>query len=178
MQKENQTTKEDASHLLGEKSAKELLRKENSGFLTIEPIIPSVFASTPISPHCGGVNIFLGIVRNHHEGKSVKELFYDCYAAMAEKQLAKIIEKAKRDTGVEAIKVLHRIGRLQIGEVAVAIMAGGAHRDEAFRACRQVIDDIKEDVPIWKKETYEDLTQKWVLCTHHEKRSSAACQTH
>jgi len=135
-------------------------------YLTKDSIEPARFVSAKTAPHCGGVDVFFGVIRDYNEGKSVKELFYDCYEPMAEKEIAKVIERAKSETGVHEIRVLHRIGRLRVGEVAVAIMASGAHRQEAFAACRQVIDEIKQDVPIWKKEVYEDSTHDWVVCRH------------
>ena len=86
---------------------------------------------------------------------------------MAEKEIHKIIESVKLETGVKEIRVIHRIGWLEVGEIAIAIAASGAHRAEAFQACRQVIDRIKADVPIWKKEVYEDDLQAWVICNHN-----------
>lgn len=135
-------------------------------FLTKEPIHASEFAARPVPPECGGVDIFFGVVRNVHEGKRVRELFYDCYESMAEKHMLRIIDSVKQETAVKEIVVLHRVGSLKIGEIAVAIRACGTHRDEAFRACRAVIDRIKKEVPIWKKEIYEDAKEKWIVCSH------------
>lgn len=116
---------------------------------------------------CGGSAYFLGRVRNHHEGRKVKRLFYECYQPMAEKEIRKIVESVKLETGVKEIRIVHRIGWLEVGEIAVAIAASGAHRAEAFQACRHMIDRIKDDVPIWKKEVYEDGIQEWVICSHN-----------
>jgi molybdopterin synthase catalytic subunit len=139
-------------------------------FLTKEPIVVSEFLGRDVPSSCGGVASFLGIVRDHHHGKGVKELFYDCYEPMAEKQIDRICQEACEMFGVKQVRVLHRIGRLQVGDVAVAIEAHSAHRDEAFKACRFVIDTIKQRVPIWKHEFYEDSTSKWVLCSHNKEK--------
>lgn len=84
---------------------------------------------------------------------------------MAEKMMAGIAVEARRRWAIHSIHVLHRIGTLEIGEAAVAIRVDAAHRDEAFKACRFVIDEIKRRVPIWKKEIYADGAAEWVLCT-------------
>lgn len=135
--------------------------------ITREPIHLKDFLSEP-APSCGATAFFAGRVRNHHEGRQVQRLFYDCYEPMAEKEILRIIKTVKHETCVEVLRVLHRIGGLEIGEIAVVIEAHSAHRDEAFRACREVIERIKRDVPIWKKEIYVDGQESWVLCTHFE----------
>ena len=91
---------------------------------------------------------------------------------MAEKEIQKIIRAVMAETGARQIDVIHRVGWLEIGEIAVVVSASGAHRAEAFEACRQAIDRIKENVPIWKMEVYEDTTHDWVVCQHNEKRST------
>ncbi len=133
--------------------------------ITCEPIRLEDFLLAP-NPSCGASASFVGRVRNHHAGREVQKLFYECYEPMAEKELQRIIEKVKKETGVNAIRALHRIGWLEIGEIAVVIEAHSAHRDEAFKACRSVIELIKRDVPIWKKEIYADGEQSWISCTH------------
>ena len=118
---------------------------------------------------CGGTALFIGRVRDHHDGKKVRRLFYECYEPMARQQIQKIIEAVTAETGVREIRVVHRIGWLEVGEIAVVVSASGAHRKEAFEACRQAIDRVKKDVPIWKKEVYADGSDEWVICGHaHE----------
>ena len=135
-------------------------------FITEKPIRLEDFAVLAPPEHCGGTTLFVGRVRSHHEGKKVSRLFYECYHPMAEQEIQKIVNDVKTETGVDEIRVLHRVGWLEIGDVAVAISASSAHREEAFIACRQVIERVKQDVPIWKKEIYEDSSQNWVVCAH------------
>ena len=140
--------------------------------ITDQPIdLNSFTGKIPLSD-CGGSAFFVGRVRDRNEGKRVRRLFYECYRPMAEKEIQKIIRTAIAETGARQIDVVHRIGWLEIGEIAVVVSASGEHRGEAFEACRQVIDRIKENVPIWKKEVYEDTTHDWVVCQHNEKRST------
>ena len=134
--------------------------------ITERPIDLSQFAAEAPPEDCGGSAFFVGRVRDHHEGRKVRKLFYECYLPMAEKEIVKIMETVKSETGVRQVKVVHRIGWLEVGDIAIAISASGAHRQEAFWACRELIDRIKETVPIWKKEIYEDATQSWVVCRH------------
>lgn len=140
-------------------------------FITDKAIDLGEFAVAPLPRGCGGTALFAGHVRDHHEGRKVDRLLYECYASMAENQIQRIVAAVSAETGVKEIRVIHRVGWLEVGDVAVAISASGAHRQEAFAACRQVIDRIKEDVPIWKKEVYEDATQDWVICTHNNEGS-------
>ncbi len=139
--------------------------------ITNQPIDLNEFTAVRPSEDCGGSAYFIGRVRNHHEGKKVKRLFYECYKPMAEKEISKIISIIALETNVIEIHVIHRIGWLEVGDIVIAISASGAHRAEAFDACRKVIDRIKEHVPIWKKEVYEDATHDWVVCQHNDERS-------
>lgn len=117
-------------------------------------------------PECGGLCTFEGIVRNHHGGKSVNHLVYETYEPMAEKELQKLIDEIVSEWTDVKIQVLHRHGRLSIGDVAVAIAAWAPHRREAFRACEAMIERIKKRLPMWKHEFYGDGTDKWVMCLH------------
>src|SRR3989338_3294579 len=113
-------------------------------FITSNPIRLEDFFTQKPSPSCGAMASFVGVVRNHHRGKSVVKIYYDCYPTMADKQIQQIIEKVKREYGVDDVRVAHRIGRLEVGETAVAIIVSAPHRQEAFSACRQVMDQIKK----------------------------------
>ena len=95
-------------------------------------------------------------------------MHYECYPSMAEKLLQSIILEAKARWPLEEIRILHRIGTLEIGDTAVAIAVSSSHRAEAFEACRFVIEEIKKKVPIWKKEIFENGTEEWVFCPAHE----------
>jgi molybdopterin synthase catalytic subunit len=133
--------------------------------LTKEPIFTDQFLSAQPDPSCGAAASFVGIVRNHHLGRSVVKLFYECYEPLAEKQVGLIVDRAMKQWPVREIRVLHRIGWLQVGDVAVAIAVHTSHREEAFSACRYVIEEIKKSVPIWKREVFGDGTEQWVTCT-------------
>ena len=113
------------------------------------------------SPERGGVACFLGTVRNHHRGREVVRLEYSAYEAMAEAECGRIVAEAGSRWDV-VVALRHRIGELDIGDTAVAIAAASAHRDEAFLACRYVIEEVKRRVPIWKREVYADGTVEWV----------------
>jgi molybdopterin synthase catalytic subunit len=138
-------------------------------YLTRDRIDPAQFLSVQPEPDCGASASFFGWVRNHHEGRSVLRLNYECYEPLASKELNRIALEAKERFGCGQVRVLHRFGMIEVGEAAVAIEANSAHRDEAFKACRFVIERIKRTVPIWKQEFYSDGTAAWVLCHHpHE----------
>lgn len=132
--------------------------------ITHEMISVDDFLKEKPAASSGATVHFIGTVRNHQDDRAVKKLYYECYESMAEKQIAAIIGRAKHAHGAERIRILHRVGWLEIGDVAIIIEASSAHRDEAFSACRAVIEEIKKSVPIWKKEVYEDGTSGWVLC--------------
>ncbi|MBI1870304.1 MAG: molybdenum cofactor biosynthesis protein MoaE [Chlamydiae bacterium] len=134
----------------------------NFKFITQEPIRLEKVLRTSIPLSCGAMVLFIGIVRNHDEGKSVQKLFYECYPEMAEKEIHSIIEQAQKNFSVEDVRVVHRIGWLEVGELALVIMVSSAHRPEAFSACRAILEEIKKTVPIWKKEVYMDGTSEWV----------------
>jgi molybdopterin synthase catalytic subunit len=100
----------------------------------------------------GGVAIFLGTVRDENAGRAVTLLEYEAYPSMAVKEMAAIAAGVESEIAGTRIAVLHRVGQLSVGELAVVCAASAPHRDEAFRACRALIDRIKERVPIWKRE--------------------------
>lgn len=113
---------------------------------------------------CGGFAAFEGWVRNHNEGHAVTRLEYEAFVELADKEGARIVEEAVRRFGVTRAVCVHRIGSLAIGDVAVWVGVSAAHRDEAFRACRFIIDEVKHRVPIWKKEHYVTGDSGWVNC--------------
>jgi molybdopterin synthase catalytic subunit len=105
---------------------------------------------------CGAVVNFVGTVRDNSEGKRVLYLEYDAYPEMAKKKLADIAAEIKDKWPISDVAITHRLGRIEIGEIAVVIAISSAHRRQAFTACKYAIDRIKEIVPIWKKEFYEE----------------------
>jgi molybdopterin/thiamine biosynthesis adenylyltransferase/molybdopterin synthase catalytic subunit/rhodanese-related sulfurtransferase len=115
-------------------------------------------------PACGGYTSFEGLVRNHNEGLSVRHLEYEAFEPLAVKEGERIVAEAIERFGIERAACVHRIGDLAIGDMAVWVGASARHRDEAFRACRYIIDEVKHRVPIWKKEHYENGDSGWVNC--------------
>ena len=114
-----------------------------------------------VYPGAGGLVVFVGTVRDHTQGKSVKHLEFESYEPMALKEMHKIAEKAIQKWGLYDMVIHHRVGKVQIEEEAVVIACSSAHRKEAFAACEYAIDTLKETVPIWKKEIFED-GEVWV----------------
>ena len=131
------------------------------GYLTRDPISLETLCHEIAAPEYGGLATFLGLVRNHHEGRRVRGIEYSAYEEMAEKVSDSVVTEATTRWPVR-IALLHRLGELEVGDVAVAVAAAGAHRDEAFAACRYVIEEVKRRVPIWKRERYADGTTSWV----------------
>jgi MoaE-MoaD fusion protein len=104
----------------------------------------------------GAIVVFDGIVRNHSRGRKTLHLDYEAYEEMALKQMSRIADEAREKFGVRQVTMIHRLGRLAIGETSVLIVVASAHRAQAFEACRWLIDTLKQTVPIWKKETFAD----------------------
>lgn len=110
----------------------------------------------------GAALLFVGVVRDHADGRAVTGMRYDAYVDMAQPELESIAREAAARLGTDKLFVVHRIGELDIGEVSVAIAASSPHRAESFDATRYVIEEIKKRVPIWKKEHYADGADEWV----------------
>lgn len=135
------------------------------GWITLETIDPAVVLSLVGAPEDGAVVLFLGMVRDHNDGRAVSGMRYDAYGAMAEKVLQTIAEEAADRLGTDRLVAVHRVGELGIGEISVAIAASGPHRAEAFDATRYVIEEIKKRLPVWKKEHYVEGDAQWVTGT-------------
>lgn len=134
--------------------------------LTKQPIDASTLEATLQDPSSGGVTIFIGRVRDHNEGRSVSALSYEAYPEMTEKVFGQIAEEAIKKFGVKDVSIVHRIGELKIGDIAVWIGVQSAHRSETFRACEFAINELKQRAPIWKQEHYLDGRREWVACHH------------
>ena len=127
-----------------------------------KPLSPDVVAGSVGVPAAGGIVIFSGVVRNEKDGRPVKYLEYEAHATMAEVKMREIGQTVRsRWPGVQRIAMLHRTGRLEIGEASVLIAVSAQHRGDAFEACRYAIDTLKRTVPVWKKEHFED-GEVWV----------------
>jgi molybdopterin synthase catalytic subunit len=114
-----------------------------------------------MSPQCGGIDLFIGTVRNITGKKVVTQLEFEAYEKMALNEMKKIAEQALQTWPVQKVLIHHRKGILGVGEVAVVIAVCASHREAAFDACRYAIDTLKKTVPIWKKEIFED-GEVWV----------------
>ena len=110
----------------------------------------------------GALVTFEGWVRDHNEGRLIRQLEYQAYEALASKEGTRVLEEVETRSEIIAARCVHRVGRLNIGEMAIWIGVIAAHRAEAFRACEYIIDQIKLRVPIWKKEFYEEGDSGWV----------------
>lgn len=124
--------------------------------LTLEPIDPRAVEARVSHPGAGAVVTFHGVVRDHNLGRQVSWLEYEAFAEMAEPAMEGIIAEVTRRWPVARAAMVHRLGRLAIGEASVVIAVSAPHRAEAFDACRFAIDALKASVPIWKKEVWAD----------------------
>jgi molybdopterin synthase catalytic subunit len=131
---------------------------------------PEIWRSTLEDPSCGGFVTFEGWVRNSNEGMEVLRLEYQAYERLALKEGKQILAEAAEQFPLEHAVCVHRVGELEIGDLAVWVAVSSAHRDEAFKACRYIIDEVKHRVPVWKKEHYVNGDSGWVNCE--------ACATH
>ena len=107
-------------------------------------------------PEDGALCVFTGVVRNNNDGKSVLHLEYEGFEEMVISIFDEIADDAKQRFGVTRVRIVHRLGRMEIGETSVAVAVSSPHRKEAFEACRFAIDALKHKAPIWKKEFYAD----------------------
>ena len=123
--------------------------------VTNQPIDLNEMVRFVTDPEAGAIATFIGTTRNNNEGRKVIGLDYEAYPEMAEKELARIGEDAKKNWPICRMAISHRLGPVQIGEASVIIAVSSAHRDAAFAACRFAIEEIKKTVPIWKKEVFE-----------------------
>jgi molybdopterin synthase catalytic subunit len=126
------------------------------------PIDAAALIAEVSAPECGAVSLFLGTVRDTNDGRSVDGIDYKAYAAMAEAELARILDESEKRFGVTSLVVEHRIGALAVGDASVGIAAAHSHRAAALDSVRYVIEEIKKRVPIWKMEHYTDGTRDWV----------------
>jgi molybdopterin synthase catalytic subunit len=133
--------------------------------LSLDEVLAAVRA-----PSAGGIAIFLGVVRDHHAGKAVARLDYEAYRALANKEMARILDELMRTHPNTRVAALHRVGELGVGDTAVVVAASAAHRDEAFALCRSAIDRIKQTVPVWKKEWSPDGSALWVNLEEQDQR--------
>lgn len=125
----------------------------------IDPEVARRFATTPES---GGVCVFVGSTREWTDGRRTVQLFYEAYEDMALAVMRQLADEALKRWPVGRCAIIHRIGLVGIGEASVIVSVGCVHRRDAFEACRYLIDRLKEDVPVWKREHFSDGTTEWV----------------
>ena len=135
--------------------------------ITRQPLNPEIVTAKVRRDANGAVVTFLGTTRLFAEGKKVLYLEYEAYEEMALKEMEKIRGEICSEWSIEDIAIAHRIGRVDIGEISLVVAVASPHRKEAFHACHQAVDLLKEKVPIWKKEFFED-GYHWVACEDHE----------
>ncbi len=132
--------------------------------LSEQPIVELDLKQSVQDDRAGAICVFEGRVRNHNEGKAVEKLSYEAYAELCVSEAARILAETRDNFDILHLAVSHRVGDLAINDVAVCVAVSSVHRDEAFKACRYLIDEIKARLPIWKRETYADGSVVWVNC--------------
>ena len=147
--------------------------------LTDKQLDPEKFTAAVRRNTNGSVVTFLGTTRDNFEGKRVLSLDYEAFDEMALKKLDEVRQELTAEFGLDDIAIGHRIGIVAIGEISLVVAVGSPHRKDGFYACHKAVDRIKEVVPIWKKEVYEDGS-RWVACEDHEfsPEEAAAIDSH
>ncbi len=136
--------------------------------------IPELFAQSH-HPHSGAMVLFSGEVRGLNKGKEVDYLEYEAHEAMATPVFEAILKEAQEKWPLNGVTCIHRVGKLEISACAVVVITSSAHRKDAYAANRYIIDRVKAEVPIWKKEVYKDGSHDWgsnCECNHHGKTTS------
>lgn len=137
-------------------------KRSHSEMFTTDEIKPGEVLQSVEDPGAGAIVLFLGTVRNQSEAGSVRRMTYEAYAPMAEKKLEEIERKIRQKWSVRKASIVHRVGTLGLKDISVAIAVSSAHRADAFEACRFAIENIKREVPIWKKERLVKGAEVWV----------------
>ena len=128
-------------------------------------IDPAKALESVMDENAGGIVLFVGTIRNQTNGKKVKGLEYEVYRGMAERQTAKLEKEVRKRWPIKSIRLVHREGKLKVGEVSVVVAVSAVHREEAFEAARYAIDRVKESFPIWKRERLRRGRYAWVKGT-------------
>ncbi len=135
--------------------------------LTTKPVLwdrVAYLGRLAASHGCGALVTFVGIVRGDWQGsRQVRALFYDAYAEMAERQVERLVAEARAQWSLEMATVQHRLGLVEAGGISVIVVVAAQHRAEAYAASQFLIDRIKQEVPIWKRQQYDDGTAQWTM---------------
>jgi MoaE-MoaD fusion protein len=142
-----------------------VLAEVRSEALSVDEVLRAVQHAS-----AGGVVVFLGVVRDHAEGKAVARLDYEAYVELANKEMKRILQALMQEHAGTRLAATHRVGELTIGDTAVVVAASAPHREQAFAVCRLAIDRIKQTVPIWKKEWAPDGSALWVNLESDERK--------
>jgi len=137
-------------------------------------IDPAKALTSVMDDDAGGIVLFVGTVRNQTDGRQVKGLEYQVYRKMAQREITKLEEEIKRRWQVKSITLVHREGKLKVGDVSVVVAVSAPHRGEAFDAARYAIDRIKDSFPIWKREKFKGGRYAWVKGTPIQSHSPSA----
>ncbi len=140
-------------------------------------IDPAKALESVMDEDAGGIVLFVGTIRNQTNGKKVKGLEYEVYRPMAERQIAKLEKEIRKRWPIKSIRLVHREGKLKVGEISVVVAVSAAHRGEAFDAARYAIDRIKESFPIWKREKFRGGRYAWAKGTPIENYPGSALAT-
>ena len=135
--------------------------KDLKSRISQKPINPAEVFESVTDEEAGGTVLFIGTIRNQTDGKKVKGLEYEVYRKMAKREIAKLEEEIRKRWPIKSIRMVHREGKLKVGEVSVVIAVSAEHRGEAFDAARYAIDRIKESFPIWKREKFSGGRKVW-----------------
>jgi MoaE-MoaD fusion protein len=129
--------------------------------ITNEPLDVGAIARRVVPVNCGAIVTLDGFVRQFTKGRETEYLVYEAYEPMALKEMEKLIARAREEFEIENVGIVHRLGKLEIGETSVVISVAAPHRRAAFEACEWLIKELKRTVPIWKKEVYAD-GETWI----------------
>lgn len=130
--------------------------------ITDQPLDVAAALAEVTHPQAGGVGLFVGVVRDHHEGEAVTGLDYESWEGRADEELRRVADEvAARFPGVRAVHAVHRVGPLTVGDPSVVVAVSAPHRDEALAATHTLIDRLKDEVPIWKREHLADGSSRW-----------------
>ena len=129
--------------------------------ITDQPLDPAPLVAAVRRDESGAVALFYGVVRNENLGRAVQYLEYDAYPEMALKKMREVADDVRAKFDVTDVGVMHRTGRLEIGETSLLVAVSAGHRAAAFDACHYAVDRIKQIVPVWKKEVWED-GEEWI----------------
>lgn len=144
-----------------EKPQIESLWRKDFFELTGEPLDVGAVARRVVLPECGATVTLDGYVRQFTKGKETLYLVYEAYEMMALKEMEKLVKQAREKFAIASVGLVHRLGKLEIGETSVVISVSAPHRKAAFEACEWLIRELKKTVPIWKKEVYAD-GEEWI----------------